>query len=213
MPFMSTCETWLESYSQVALSQGREQNKCSIQKALLLNLSTPSTITHETWKFMYKKSQSIHVLFYWLCVIHSFYIKKNSHIYVYTRKIFLVDFSLGKFALQNRLGPKLQMMVLTFYYLKGLGLGFRVQLGLGPLYTTGRDQEHENSEIIYVGAMVVKCNIKCLYWGTLTFKNLNSHGFLSSLFNQFHVRLIMPISNRWAWHEVHSTMKHYPKCI
>jgi hypothetical protein len=36
MPFMSTCETWLESYSQVALSQGREQNKCSIQKALLL---------------------------------------------------------------------------------------------------------------------------------------------------------------------------------
>jgi hypothetical protein len=36
MPFMSTCETWLERYPQVALSQGREQNKCSIQKALLL---------------------------------------------------------------------------------------------------------------------------------------------------------------------------------
>jgi hypothetical protein len=52
------------------------------------------------------------------------------------------------------------MMVLTFYHLKGLGLGFRVNLGLGPLYTTGRDRDHENSEIIYAAAMVVKCNVK-----------------------------------------------------
>jgi hypothetical protein len=96
-------------------------------------------------------------------VIHRVYIKKI-HIYIYicmyVHAFFFGWLSLGKFALQDQLCPKLQMMVLTFYRLKGLGLGFRVQLGLGPLFTTGRDQDHENSEIIYVGAMVVKCNVK-----------------------------------------------------
>jgi hypothetical protein len=51
------------------------------------------------------------------------------------------------------------MMVLTFYHLKGLGLGFRVNLGLGPLYTTGRDRDHENSEIIYAGGH--GCEVQC----------------------------------------------------
>jgi hypothetical protein len=41
------------------------------------------------------------------------------------------------------------------------GTGFRVELGLGPLVQHyGRDQDHENSQIIYVEAMVVNCNVK-----------------------------------------------------
>lgn len=62
-------------------------------KSPLINLSTPSTITHETWKFMYKKSNLYMCFSIDFVLFTDFISKKFTYICIYTQIFFGLTFT------------------------------------------------------------------------------------------------------------------------